>query len=66
MSIFVCQDILVCGFSGGMFAGLLAASAVLHRDLFRDCMKLHSQIKKKEKAIANGSHVGSDGDKKTN
>lgn len=53
------QDVLLCGFSGGMYSGLLTASAVLHRDLFKDCMKLHNVIKKKEKmkeGVVNGVH----------
>ena len=49
------QDVLVCGFSGGMFAGMVTASAVLHRNLMQDCMKLHATIKKKEKQQANGA-----------
>lgn len=52
------QDILLCGLSGGMFSGLLTASAILHRNLFDDCSKLNNQIRKKEKtaqAAQNGT-----------
>lgn len=41
--------------SGAMFSGLMAASAVLHRDLLKDCMTLHKQIKKREAAAGDTS-----------
>jgi len=53
------QDVLVCGFSGGMFSGMVTASAMLHRNLMQDCIKLNGVIKKKEKQQEKG-------DKKTN
>lgn len=49
----------MCGFSGGMFSGLITASAVLHRDLFKDGRKLHLEIKQKEKNIENARKIGS-------
>lgn len=40
------QDILSCGFCGGMFAGLLSASAVLNRNVFNDLMALRKRCGK--------------------
>ncbi|XP_067948219.1 all-trans-retinol 13,14-reductase-like [Watersipora subatra] len=52
------QDILMCGFSGGMYSGLLTASSILNRNLVTDCGRLHQQIKngEKSKVSANGIH----------
>lgn len=38
------QDILTCGFSGAMHAGLLTASAILHRNLFNDLTALTKEV----------------------
>ncbi|XP_037093628.1 all-trans-retinol 13,14-reductase-like [Pollicipes pollicipes] len=40
------QDILSCGFSGGLYGGVLAASVVLGRNCFSDVETLHKQLKK--------------------
>ena len=40
------QDILTCGFTGGLFAGVIAAQAVLGRNVMGDLIKLHTSIKK--------------------
>lgn len=40
------QDILVCGFSGAMYGGMLCASAVLKRNITADLIKLKAKVKK--------------------
>lgn len=44
------QDILSCGFAGALFSGVLAASAVLKRNLFSDMNCLNKELKKKKAA----------------
>ena len=48
------QDILSAGFAGAMFSGVITASAVLKRNLFADMSRLHSELKKKNKAAKSG------------
>lgn len=43
------QDIFTCGFSGGMYGGLLAASIALNRNCLLDLMKFSGQMKKEQK-----------------
>ena len=58
------QDILTCGFTGGLFAGVIAAQvsasghgqyhvswlqAVLGRNVMGDLVSLHTRIKKSDK-----------------
>ena len=43
------QDILTCGFTGGLFAGAIAAQAVLGRNVMGDLVKIHSSIKQGDK-----------------
>lgn len=38
------QDVFSCGVVGAMFGGVGAASAVLHRNLFRDAVAYKRQI----------------------
>ena len=40
------QDILSCGFTGALYAGLLTAGAVLERNVFTDLIKLHKKLNK--------------------
>jgi len=40
------QDILVCGFSGAMYGGMLCASAVLKRNITADLIKLKAKVMK--------------------
>jgi len=35
---------VTCGFTGGLYAGLLTASVILNRNLFTDCQTLRDQI----------------------
>ncbi|XP_060078415.1 all-trans-retinol 13,14-reductase-like [Ylistrum balloti] len=44
------QDILVCGFSGALFGGMLCASSVLHRNLHNDLAKVVKDVKAAAKA----------------
>ena len=41
------QDVFVCGFSGGMFGGVLCAAAILKRNLIADLATLRKQWKAK-------------------
>ena len=43
------QDILTCGFTGGLFAGAIAAQAVLGRNVMGDLVKIHTSIKQGDK-----------------
>eukprot|EP00794_Sanderia_malayensis_P003298 gene3298-3781_t len=43
------QDILTCGISGGMYGGLLAASAALNRNCVFDLVKFTKEMKKEAK-----------------
>ncbi|CAL4063563.1 unnamed protein product, partial [Meganyctiphanes norvegica] len=38
------QDIVSCGFSGGLWGGVFAAQAVLNRNVMEDLTALHKQI----------------------
>ena len=40
------QDILSCGFTGGLFAGFVSASAILQRNIMTDLMTLKKQCMK--------------------
>lgn len=40
------QDVVCCGFVGAMMGGLMAASSVLHRNLYEDLVKLRKQTAK--------------------
>lgn len=40
------QDALSCGFTASMFAGLLCASSILHRNLYNDLVSLRKQLRK--------------------
>lgn len=40
------QDILTCGFMGGLFSGALTAQVCLGRNVFYDLGKLHAQLQK--------------------
>ena len=42
------QDIMVCGFTGAMFAGLLCASAILKRNLLDDLFALKTKMEEKK------------------
>ena len=46
------QDVLACGFTGALFAGLLTAGVVLGRNVMTDLISLHKQIGKSEKKSA--------------
>ena len=43
------QDVMVCGFSGAMFSGLLCASAILQRQLMADLINARKELKGKKK-----------------
>eukprot|EP00092_Neocalanus_flemingeri_P062333 GFUD01075188.1.p1 GENE.GFUD01075188.1~~GFUD01075188.1.p1 ORF type:complete len:613 (-),score=151.65 GFUD01075188.1:74-1912(-) len=43
------QDILTCGFTGAMFGGVLAAQAVMGRNVMADAIALKKQLKEKKK-----------------
>eukprot|EP00092_Neocalanus_flemingeri_P083837 GFUD01105244.1.p1 GENE.GFUD01105244.1~~GFUD01105244.1.p1 ORF type:complete len:103 (+),score=37.21 GFUD01105244.1:2-310(+) len=43
------QDILTCGFTGAMFGGVLAAQAVMGRNVMTDAIALKKQLKEKKK-----------------
>jgi len=43
------QDILTCGFTGAMFGGVLAAHAVLGRNVMADVIALKKKLKEKKK-----------------
>ena len=40
------QDVLVCGFSGGLYGGFLSACTILRRNLMNDLLALRKQCKK--------------------
>jgi len=40
------QDILSCGFTGALFAGVISAQAVLGRNVMGDLIKLHNKLEK--------------------
>ena len=40
------QDILSCGFTGGLFAGFVSASAILQRNIMTDLLTLKKQCMK--------------------
>ncbi|OWF41588.1 putative all-trans-retinol 13,14-reductase [Mizuhopecten yessoensis] len=39
------QDILVCGFSGALYGGMLCASSILNRNLYNDLTKVVKEVK---------------------
>ncbi|XP_071950182.1 all-trans-retinol 13,14-reductase-like [Antedon mediterranea] len=45
------QDIMTCGFAGGLYGGLMCAGAVLDRNLFVDLITLKKQAAKKNKSL---------------
>ncbi len=45
------QDVFTCGFSGGMYGGLLAASTALNRNCIFDLMKFTTQMKEQAKKV---------------
>lgn len=42
------QDVLLCGFSSVLYAGLICASQIINRNLLRDFGKLRKELKKKQ------------------
>ena len=42
---------MTCGFSGGLYGGVLAASAVLLRNLFGDSERYQKQLIKEGKSL---------------
>ncbi|XP_067950761.1 all-trans-retinol 13,14-reductase-like [Watersipora subatra] len=40
------QDLMTCGFNGALLGGLMCAAAVMKRNLYGDCDKLHKQLRK--------------------
>ena len=47
------QDILVCGFSGALYGGLLSAMAISKRNLMDDLIDLTGKIRKEKKSKDN-------------
>jgi len=45
------QDILTCGFTGALFAGLLSASVCLERNLMVDLTNLHLKLRKEKSKV---------------
>jgi len=45
------QDILSCGFTGALFAGVISAQAVLGRNVMGDLIKLHNTLEKTDVGI---------------
>jgi len=45
------QDVLTCGVSGAMYAGLFAAGAVLGRNVYNDLISLYKEAKKGQKKV---------------
>ena len=43
------QDIMSCGFTGALYAGLLTASSVLGRNCMSDLIRLHKRLNSVEK-----------------
>ena len=41
---YIGQDILTCGYAGGVYSGLMCASSILHRNLFKDLLTLRKAI----------------------
>jgi len=46
------QDILSCGFTGALFAGVISAQAVLGRNVMGDLIKLHNKLEKSNVKIS--------------
>merc|ERR1712029_1098367 len=46
------QDILSCGFTGALFAGVIGAQAVLGRNVMGDLIKLHNKLEKSNVKIS--------------
>lgn len=44
------QDILSCGFTGALYAGLLTGSAIIGRNLMTDLVGLHKKLKEQDKS----------------
>lgn len=45
------QDIMTVGFGAALFGGLITASHILHRNLYKDLQKLKKEIKRKDQII---------------
>ena len=43
------QDVFSCGFTGALFGGLLAAGAVLERNVMSDLIGVHNKVGKMDK-----------------
>ena len=43
------QDVLICGFAGAMYGGVVSACSVLKRNVFSDMGRLQKELKKKTK-----------------
>ena len=43
------QDIMSCGFTGALYAGLLTASSALGRNCMSDLISLHKKLNRVEK-----------------
>ena len=48
------QDIMSCGFTGALYAGLLTASSVLGRNCMSDLISLHKKLNRVEKLKKTG------------
>ena len=42
---------MTCGFSGGLMGGLICAGAILNRNVYGDCDKLHKELVKAGTAL---------------
>ena len=45
------QDILSCGFTGALFAGVISAQAILGRNVMGDLIKLHNTLENTDVGI---------------
>ena len=43
------QDVFSCGFTGALFGGLLAAGAVLERNVMSDLIAIHNKVGEMDK-----------------
>lgn len=44
------QDVMSVGLAGGLYGGLLCASALLNRNLYKDLQALQKELKKSEES----------------